>query len=104
MSLIIIERKYGEIDTDDSLCHGYYIINFYSYSYTLQVDLSIDGQAISSDKIVCEGTYLFLVNINYHYYALQKNKSINTIVSLRKIINGNVNVICYDWNGFFHSV
>ena len=27
---------------------------------------------------------------------LQRTKSINTIVSLRTIINGNVNVICYN--------
>ena len=29
---------------------------------------------------------------------MEKNKFINTIFSSRKIINGNVNVICYDWN------
>ena len=43
MSLIIMEVKYGAIDTDDSLCHGYYIIKFSSYLYTLQEDLCIDG-------------------------------------------------------------
>ena len=45
--------------------------------------------------MVCEGTYLFPVNINYRYYFLQRTKSINIIVSLRKITNGIVNVICY---------
>ena len=38
----------------------------------------------------------FPVNINYCYYVLQKTKSINTIVSLRPIINGDVKLICYD--------
>ena len=56
----------------------------------------IDGQVIASSGILCEGTYFFLINNNSHYYVLQKNKSINTIFSLRPIINGNVNVICYD--------
>ena len=28
MYLINMERKYGAIDTDDSSCHGYYIIKF----------------------------------------------------------------------------
>ena len=55
----------------------------------------IDGQVISSGEMVCEGTYLSPININYHYYVLQKTKSINTIFSLRTIINGYVNVICY---------
>ena len=48
--------------------------------------------------MVREGNSFFPININYHYYFLQKTKSINTIVSLRKIIHGNVNVICYDPN------
>ena len=97
ISLIIMEVRYGAIDTDDSSCHGYYIIKFYSSPYTIQSDLSIDGQVVSSGKIIWEGTYLVSIIINYQYYYLQKTKSINTIVSLRKIINGNVNVICYDW-------
>ena len=54
MSLIIMEGKYGIIDTDDSLCHHYYIINFYSSPYNLQPELSIDGQVISSGEMLCE--------------------------------------------------
>ena len=46
MSLIIVEGDYGAIDDDDYICHSYYIIIFSSYLYTLQEDLSIDGQVI----------------------------------------------------------
>ena len=46
ISFIIMEDEYGVIDTDDSSCHGYYIINFSSFPYTLQADLSIDGKVI----------------------------------------------------------
>ena len=67
MSLIIMEVKYGAIDTDDSSCHYYYIIKFSSYQYTLQSDLSIDGKFIYSGEMVCEGTYFFPININLHY-------------------------------------
>ena len=84
MYLVIMEGTYCAIDTDYSSCHGYYIIKFYSYPYTLQSDLIIDRQVISSSRIVFEGTYFFPININSHYYVLQKNKSI-----------GNVNIICY---------
>ena len=91
-----MEGKYGAIDTENSSCHGYYIIKFSSSPYTLQTDLSIYGQLISYGKIVYEGTYFLPININYHYYVLQRTKYINTIVYLRKIINGNVNVICND--------
>ena len=93
--LIIMEGNYGSVDTDDSSFNGYHIIKFSSSPYTLQAYLSIDGQVISSVEMVFEGTYFFPININYHYYFLQKTKSINKIVSLRTIINGNVNLICY---------
>ena len=95
ISLIIMEGKYDANDTDDYLCRGYYIIKFSSSPYTLQADLSIDGKFISSSEMVFEGTYFFLINMNSCYYVLQRTKSINAIVSLRRIINGNVNVICY---------
>ena len=104
MSWIIREGKYGAIDTDNSTYHGYYIIKFYSLPYTLQSDLSIDGQVISSRKQLCKVTYFFPISINSHYYFSQKTKSINTIVSLRTIINGNINVICYDSNNFVQKL
>ena len=77
-SLIIIEGKYGAIDTDDYLWHVYYIIKFSSLPYNLQADLSIYGQVILSGEIVFEETYFFSININSNYYVLQK-KSINKI-------------------------
>ena len=95
MSVIITEWKYGDVDADYSSYHGYYIIKILLSTYTLQVELSIDGQVISSGEMVCGGTYFFPININYHYYYLQITISINTLVSLRTIINGNVNLICY---------
>ena len=70
-SLIILEGKYVAIDTNDSWCHGYYIIKFSSSPYNLQVYMSIDGQVISSGEIKFEGTYFFPISINYHYYVLK---------------------------------
>ena len=51
MSLIIMEVKYGSIDTDDSSCHGYYIIKFSPSLYTLQSDLINYGQVFHKEKI-----------------------------------------------------
>ena len=48
MYLIIPNGNYGAIDADNSSCHGYYIIRFSSSLYTLQSELNIDGQVISS--------------------------------------------------------
>ena len=69
MYLIITKGNYYAIDSDDSECHVYYIIRFSSTPYTLQEDLNIDGQLISSGEMVFEGTYYFPININFHYYV-----------------------------------
>ena len=53
-SIIIIEGKYGAIVTENSSCHGYYIIKFSSTPYTLQAYLSIYGLFISPGEIVRE--------------------------------------------------
>ena len=71
-------RKICAIDTDDYSCHGYYIINFPSYPYTLQADLCIDGRVMSPVEILCEQTYFVPVNINSHYYVLQRTKFLST--------------------------
>ena len=73
MYLIITEGNYGSIYDDDYTCHSYYIIIFYSPPYIFQSDLITDGQAISSGKMLCGGTYIFSIIINSHYYVLQKN-------------------------------
>ena len=59
MYLIVMEGNYGAIDTDYYSCHGCYIIKFSSSPYTLQADLSIYGQFISSGEMVCKGTYFY---------------------------------------------
>ena len=69
MSLKVTEGQYGATDSDDSSCHGYYIINFSLSPYTLQTDLFIDGQGVSSSEMICEGNYFFPININYHHYV-----------------------------------
>ena len=68
ISLVIMEVKYGAIDIDNYLCHGYYIIKFSSSPYTLQEYLIIDGQVISSGEILCERTDFFTININSRCY------------------------------------
>ena len=58
--------------------------------------MSIYGQVISSGEMVNEGNYLFILSISNLIIMFYKKN--NTIVPLRPIINGNINVIFYDWN------
>ena len=94
MSLITMEGDYGDIDADYSSFNGYHIIKISSSPYTLKAYLVIDGQVISSSEMVCEGAYYFPIDINSHYYVVQKIQQYN--LSLGTIININVNIICYD--------
>ena len=76
---IITKGNYISIDADDSACHGYYIIILYSYPYTLQEGLYIDGEVICFGEMVLEGTYYFPININYRYYVSPKINKITRI-------------------------
>ena len=98
MSLIIIGVNDGAIDAVDSTCYGYYSIRFSLSLYTLQSDFNIDGQVISPGEMVCEVSYYFLNNNSSRYYVYPKNKSNDTIESMREIINVRANVICYYYN------
>ena len=40
---------------------------FSSCPYTLQEDLNIDGQVISSGEMACEGHYVFPITISSRY-------------------------------------
>ena len=66
-----------------------------SLPYTVQADFIIDGQVISSGKNHVKG-FIYFQSVLVFIIMFYQNKSINTIFSLRTIINDNVNIICYD--------
>ena len=41
MILVVSEDNIGVIDAEEPSCHGYYIVEFSSTSYTLQKDFNI---------------------------------------------------------------
>ena len=55
-SLIFIEGNYSAVYSDDSTCHGYYIMRFSLYPYNLQLYFNIDGKFIYSGEVTYEGT------------------------------------------------
>ena len=59
VSLIITEGNYDAIDADDYAYHGYYVIIFSSYPYTLQSYFNKDNQVVYSGEMLCKGTYYF---------------------------------------------
>ena len=55
----------GDIDADDYTYHFYYIIKFCLSPFTLQSDLSIDGQVMYYGDMVFEVTFFSPININF---------------------------------------
>ena len=66
MSLIIYKRNLGDIDADDTSCHGYYMIQFSLSPYTFHEDLNMYRQVIYSDEMVGEDIFLH----NYELFLL----------------------------------
>ena len=52
-----MEANSGAIDADNSSRHGYHIIIFSSFPYTLRADFIIYSQVISPSEMVCEGDF-----------------------------------------------
>ena len=51
MSLVSSELNYCDIDAGNNLCQGYYIIDFFTYPYTLKEHFNVDRQVISSGEM-----------------------------------------------------
>ena len=56
-------RKYFLINTTDTETNGFYVIMFTSEEYTLQDNTTIDGQIITSGKLVVKATTLPLTQL-----------------------------------------
>ena len=100
ISLINSKGNYGAIDADDTSCHGYYIIIFPHIYIPFKKNLIYMEKSFHMKKL-CKGTYFPPITINSNYCVSSSNKANNTTISLRKIINGNINFKCYDSNDVF---
>ena len=58
---------YGTIDTDDITTNGLYVIQFLSDAYTLKNNTTINGQVISSGKLVVKAKYLCSMQENTNW-------------------------------------
>ena len=55
---IHLSVMYGAINIDDKTSNGLYIIQFHSEAYTLKNNTTIDGQVISTGKLVFRSQYI----------------------------------------------
>ena len=61
MSSLVQLGMYGVINTDDTTANGFYVNQFLSEEYKLQINTSIYGQVISACELVAKAQYLCFV-------------------------------------------
>ena len=86
MVSLVQSVMYGTINTDDTKINGLYVIQFLSDGYTLQNNTTIDGQVISSGKLVVKAQYLCSVQENTNWYWKQQPLQQTIIVPTRTIL------------------
>ena len=59
MTALVQYGKYGAINTSETSTNLFYVIMFTSEAYTLQNNTTIDGQIITSVKLVIKAQSLF---------------------------------------------
>jgi hypothetical protein len=83
----ISEGGFGAVMTEDESTHGYYVVNWTSNPYTLQVDQD-DGY--SAGDLVCEANYLNPVGRARLWYTESEEVA---LVRLQHTVDGNLHLI-----------
>ena len=84
---------YGAINTYDTTADGLYVIKFLSDAYTLQNNTTIDGQDISTGKLVVKAQYLCSIQNNTNWYWKHQPLQLTIIVQTRTIIHQRLEFI-----------
>ena len=93
MASLVQLVMYGAINTDDTTTNGFYVIQFVSDAYTLQINTTIDGQVISAGELVVKAQYLCSMQENTNWYWKQQPLQQTIIVPTRTILHPRLEVI-----------
>ena len=101
MAFLVESVKYGSINTTDTTTHGFYVIMFKSEAYTLQDNTTVDGQIITSGKLVVKAQYISSVQVNTYWYWYPHLQYYVITVITRTILHPplEVNAVTY-----FHDI
>ena len=97
MALLFESGKYGAINTTDTTTNLFYVIMFTSEEYALQDNTTIDGQIITSGKLVIKAQYLCSMQVDTNGYWDQHPQHNVITVPTRTILHTRleVNTITY---------
>ena len=68
MSSLVESGKYGAINTTYTSTNGFYVIMFTSGAYTLQENITIDGQILIAGELVVNAKYLCSMQVDTNWY------------------------------------
>ena len=93
MASLVQSGIYGAIDTDDNTPNGLYVIQLLSEAYTLQNNITIDGQVISAGELVVKAQYICSIQGNTDWYWKQQPLQHTIMVPTRTILHPCLYVI-----------
>ena len=93
MAVLICEGNYGAISTNDVKTHGYYVVRFLCNPYTLQQDITVDGQVLQQGEQVVDACYLSSMQNNTHWYWEPERQPQLVKVCVRTIVHPMLDVV-----------
>ena len=93
MASIVESGKYGAMNTTDTTTNRFYVIMFQSEAYTLQDNTTIDGQIITSGKLVVKAQYIFPMKVDTNWYWNQHRQQHVITVPTRTILHPRLEFI-----------
>jgi hypothetical protein len=88
----ITERSYGAVNTIDPNTQGFYIVKFMSTPYSLQQDMNVNGDCISSGELVCDAEYLSPAQLGSLWYVTPDEDTMPIVVEMSKVLVCNLAV------------
>ena len=87
----ITANSYGAMNADDPKTDGFYIIQFTSPPYTLQNDIEVNGDKITSGNLVCDAEYLSPAQKGSNWYVTpSKNDVLHVVIEMSKVLVTNI--------------
>jgi hypothetical protein len=88
----VAESSYGAVNTEDPQTDGFYIVKFISSPYTLQNDVEVNGDRISSGTLVCDAEYLSPAFKGSNWYVTPIGNIVSVVVEMSKVLISNIDV------------
>ena len=91
MSSLVKAGHYGAMNCNDPQVGNYYIIKFLSDPYTLQNEITVDGQILKDGELVADACYLTQIRQGSNWYVEAEEEQQLVTVSMRTVVHPQLN-------------